>query len=109
MQDTLGNSRTTKHIMKAIERGGLDGLQDARSFINKEISAMKGANDALSRERILELGDARAIIDDAVNGALDQFSRINPRVGERAKALMETARNDYKAFKEVQESDLYKR
>ena len=109
LQDTLGNSRTTKHIMKAIERGGLDGLQDARSFINKEISAMKGANDALSRERILELGDARAIIDDAVNGALDQFSRINPRVGERAKALMETARNDYKAFKEVQESDLYKR
>lgn len=109
LQDTLGNSRTTKHIMKAIERGGLDGLQDARSFINGEISAMKGANDALSRERILELGDARAIIDDAVNGALDQFSRINPRVGERAKALMETARNDYKAFKEVQESDLYKR
>lgn len=109
LQDTLGNSRTTKHIMKAIERGGLDGLQDARSFINKEISAMKGANDALSRERILELGDARAIIDDAVNGALDQFSRINPRVGERAKALMETARNDYRAFKEVQESDLYKR
>ena len=109
LQDTLGNSRTTKHIMKAIERGGLDGLQDARSFINNEISAMKGANDALSRERILELGDARAIIDDAVNGALDQFSRINPRVGERAKALMETARNDYKAFKEVQESDLYKR
>ncbi|WP_298054240.1 hypothetical protein [uncultured Campylobacter sp.] len=109
LQDTLGNSRTTKHIMKAIERGGLDGLQDARSFINKEMSAMKGANDALSRERILELGDARAIIDDAVNGALDQFSRINPRVGERAKALMETARNDYRAFKEVQESDLYKR
>lgn len=109
LQDTLGNSRTTKHIMKAIERGGLDGLQDARSFINKEISAMNGANDALSRERILELGDARAIIDDAVNGALDQFSRINPRVGERAKALMETARNDYRAFKEVQESDLYKR
>ena len=109
LQDTLGNSRTTKHVMKAIERGGLDGLQDARSFINNEISAMKGANDALSRERILELGDARAIIDDAVNGALDQFSRINPRVGERAKALMETARNDYKAFKEVQESDLYKR
>ena len=109
LQDTLGNSRTTKHIMKTIERGGLDGLQDARSLINKEISAMKGANDALSRERILELGDARAIIDDAVNGALDQFSRINPRVGERAKALMETARNDYRAFKEVQESDLYKR
>ena len=109
LQDTLGNSRTTKHIMKAIERGGLDGLQDARSFMNKEISAMKGANDALSRERILELGDARAIIDDAVNGALDQFAHINPRVGERAKALMETARNDYKAFKEVQESDLYKR
>ena len=109
LQDTLGNSRTTKHIIKAIERGGLDGLQDARSFINGEISAMKGANDALSRERILELGDARAIIDDAVNGALDQFSRINPRVGERAKALMETARSDYRAFKEVQESDLYKR
>jgi putative uncharacterized protein (fragment) len=110
LENTLPKgSQITKYAMKGIQKGGLEGLQDARAFLNGEISTLKKANDALSRERLLELREARGIIDDAIDGTLDQFSRINPEVGVRAKELMQTARADYGAYKEIEQSDLFKR
>ena len=110
LENTLPKgSQITKYAMKGIQKGGLEGLQDARAFLNGEISTLKKANDALSRERLLELREARGIIDDAIDGTLDQFSRINPEVGARAKELMQTARADYGAYKEIEQSDLFKR
>ena len=110
LENTLPKgSQITKYAMKGIQKGGLEGLQDARAFLNGEISTLEKANDALSRERLLELREARGIIDDAIDGTLDQFSRINPEVGARAKELMRTARADYSAYKEIEQSDLFKR
>nr|DAI16382.1 MAG TPA: hypothetical protein [Caudoviricetes sp.] len=110
LENTLPKgSQITKYAMKGIQKGGLEGLQDARAFLNGEISTLKKANDALSRERLLELREARGIIDDAIDSTLDQFSQINPEVGARAKELMQTARADYSAYKEIEQSDLFKR
>lgn len=110
LENTLPKgSQITKYAMKGIQKGGLEGLQDARAFLNGEISTLEKANDALSRERLLELREARGIIDDAIDGTLDRFSRINPEVGARSKELMQTARADYSAYKEIEQSDLFKR
>lgn len=51
----ISGSYITKHVIKELEGGGLNGLQKARAFINTEISALDRAVDAASREKSLSL------------------------------------------------------
>ncbi|MDL0090036.1 hypothetical protein [Campylobacter gastrosuis] len=103
------NGEISKRINNAIDSGGLKGLQDARAFINLTKSKIANADDAISFQRSLELDNAKGVIDNAVDEALNQFEKINPKIGESARELLNTARSDYKSLKEVTNSDLYKR
>ena len=110
LKDALSSgSYITKHVIKELEGGGLNGLQKARAFINTEISALDRAVDAASREKKLELKEAKRIIDSAIDESLNQFERINPTIGARARELMQTARDEYRNFKEIQTSDVFQR
>lgn len=110
LKDALSSgSYITKHVIKELEGGGLNGLQKARAFINTEISALDRAVDAASREKKLELKEAKRIIDSAIDESLNQFERINPTIGARARELMQTARAEYRNFKEIQTSDVFQR
>nr|DAX63730.1 MAG TPA: hypothetical protein [Caudoviricetes sp.] len=110
LKDALSSgSYITKHVIKELEGGGLNGLQKARAFINTEISALDRAVDAASREKKIELKEAKRIIDSAIDESLNQFERINPTIGARARELMQTARAEYRNFKEIQTSDVFQR
>ena len=110
LKDTLApNSYITKHVVKEVEDGGIGGLQKARAFVNSEISKLNHAIDVASREKTLELQEAKKIIDNAIDESLSKFEQINPNIGARARELMQTARDEYRNFKEIQTSDVYQK
>ena len=110
LKDTLSpSSYITKHVVKEVEGGGIGGLQKARAFVNSEISKLGHAIDVASREKTLELQEAKKIIDNAIDESLSRFEQINPNIGARARELMQTARDEYRNFKEIQTSDVYQK
>ena len=110
LKDTLSpSSYITKHVVKEVDNGGIGGLQKARAFVNSEISKLGHAIDVASREKTLELQEAKKIIDNAIDESLSRFEQINPNIGARARELMQTARDEYRNFKEIQTSDVYQK
>ena len=90
----------------------LNEWQELRSIIGDEIGAIqktakRNGLNTQDRNALRLLNETKNSIDNAIGDIFDTFEKTNPNLGARAKELMDTARSDYRAFKELEQSELY--
>ncbi|MDA3069361.1 hypothetical protein OFN70_07460 [Campylobacter sp. CN_NE3] len=90
----------------------LNEWQDLRNLIGNEIGSIErnGKKFGLNSQDNATLRLLRTIrndIDSSIDDIFNQFEKTHPNLGERAKELINTARKDYHAYKNMEYSDLY--
>ncbi|MCD8212852.1 MAG: hypothetical protein LUC34_02160, partial [Campylobacter sp.] len=109
-QGLPGASGYVKQISTLLtDNQGFNGLIKARNYISHDISQLGKIADTPSYDRIKILSEIKNQIDASVENLFAQYEKANPNLSVKASELLKTARSDYKAYKELEQSDLYKR
>ena len=82
---------------------------ELRNYTNAEIGKLtkNGVNDAISFDRVEALSAIKNKIDEAMEEIYEAEIK-SPKFANASKELMEQARADYKVFKELETSELYR-